>query len=641
MKLSLGELESRLKAEGHLREANLDKSNLKGLRQPGADLSKASLKGANLSKGDLSGANLSFADLSGANLKGTNLAGANLEGARLEKAALDECDLTGARLDRAVLIGATARKATFGGGTSDGADFSGADLANAKVVGGGFTNCKFTEAALAGGEWTEARLVGCDFGKANLQDATLPKLDAEGCSFQGAVLSFAAITDARFAACSFVGAEIYAATLNNVRFEGADLSGANFQSAELRGVALGFTSVKKANFKSVSGLDDAALQDLKAQGAAISRGLVKRLGLFVWRSTAAKVIVVALIAATAYGAYRYRANPVNWGFEQLMTAAQKARNGGQLDAAKKYLDIALQKYKTTYRESQILFMKADLAGETGDYAEAERLFRLVISDYPDNEDTIFNSNVRIAELFNKQGKTDEAIQQARKIIKDWEFYYGVGNAYRLLADVYMDRGDKDQAVAAIQEFIQKHADDKKFVAEGNRLLAELYQRAGMTDEALKLYLAMLQESTPDENPQWIYNRVGDIYFNQGKLEDAERIYKTLTGKFPQNGDVQIIALSGLARIAERKNDLEGAEKLLRDALTRYPKSDAVPGLMSTLANLYQEMGKTDEARAIYDKMISRFGNRQGDVTQAYFGHQLRPRPAGHSIGAPGRGVEDL
>jgi tetratricopeptide (TPR) repeat protein len=614
MKLSLADLEGKLKSEGHLRQADLDKSKLRGIRQPNADFAGASLKGAELSKGDLSGANLSGADLTGADLRKTNLSGADLTGARLEKADLDECVLTGAKLDRAVFSGAKLRKATLGGGSIADADFTEADLTAATIAGGSLSKCRLA--------------------KTNLQEATLTGgLALADCDFTGAVFSLAALDDVRVSGGTLADAELYSTTFKGVRFEGVDATGTNFSASEFTDVALGFASVKKANFKSVSGLSDEVLADLKGKGAAISRKLLRRVGVFVWKSVWAKLIVLALIAGAGYAYYAYQNNPKNWGFEQLIDAARTARNGGDLARAKKLLDVALAKYKTTYRESQILFMQADLAADMKDYPEAERLFKLVISDYPDNEDTIFNANVRIAEINADQGKTDDAIEHIRKVIQDWEFYYGIGNAYRVLADIYMKRAEPDKAYAAIQEFIGKHQDDKKFVYEGNRLLAELYQRANRQDDALRVYLAMIASGVEEESPHWVYMRVADIYLVQGKIDDAEKTYKEVIAKYPKIDDAQINALWGMARIAERRGDIAGATKLVQQVIDRFPKSDSVPGLMITLANYYQSLGKNDEARAVYAKMESRFGTSRAEVAQAYFGRARIAVAGGDTEGA--------
>jgi uncharacterized protein YjbI with pentapeptide repeats len=95
--------------------ANLQGANLERAEGQGATLLGASLQGANLDSAQLQGADLSGSDLRVANLRGADLRGANLFSAVLQAAYLEQTDLRGADVRLARLQGAALSRADLRG----------------------------------------------------------------------------------------------------------------------------------------------------------------------------------------------------------------------------------------------------------------------------------------------------------------------------------------------------------------------------------------------------------------------------------------------------------------------------------------------------------------------------------------------
>ena len=131
-----------------LKEANLQKTRLKGV-----DLNESDLRDADLSCADLQGIDLEGADLQGANLREAKLQGANLREAKLQEASLREANLQEASLREANLQEASLREA------------------------------KLQEASLR-----EANLQGANLREAKLQEASLREADLRGADLRGADL---------------------------------------------------------------------------------------------------------------------------------------------------------------------------------------------------------------------------------------------------------------------------------------------------------------------------------------------------------------------------------------------------------------------------------------------------------------------
>ncbi len=122
------------------------------------DLSKSDLKGARLQ-----GFDLSVTDLSGANLQGADLRGVILREAYPLGADLSEANLSGADLRNCYLSGAN-----LSGANLQGADLSGANLLSANLCG-----ANFHRANLSGAILTRTRALATNFAQANLSGALL------------------------------------------------------------------------------------------------------------------------------------------------------------------------------------------------------------------------------------------------------------------------------------------------------------------------------------------------------------------------------------------------------------------------------------------------------------------------------------
>ena len=96
-----------------------------------ARLAEAFLRGADMKEAILVDARLPRADLSGANLTRANLQRAFLESATMEETILDEANLAGANLTEATLTDALLKGAKMEGATLKGADLRGANLIGA------------------------------------------------------------------------------------------------------------------------------------------------------------------------------------------------------------------------------------------------------------------------------------------------------------------------------------------------------------------------------------------------------------------------------------------------------------------------------------------------------------------------------
>jgi hypothetical protein len=94
-----------------------------------------------------------------------------------------------------------------------------------------------------------------------------------------------------------------------------------------------------------------------------------------------------------------------------------------------------------------------------------------------------------------------------------------------------------------------------------------------------------------------YSELGDIYFEQGKLEDAEKCYREAMQRDAEDLDTQ----AHLGQCLLRRKHPDEARKLLENVCARDPKHDYGHSLMA-LAETLTALGETGEAIRIWEQV---------------------------------------
>jgi uncharacterized protein YjbI with pentapeptide repeats len=155
--------------------ANLYKVNLSMAYLRGADFSMANLKGAELNGAELTRAKFTSADLIEADLNWSDLTDAQLNGADLTGADLGNAKLSNANVNKAILCNVNLR----------GAELDGADLTDAELLGADLHGTNLTQANLTRTDFSTANCQEANFEKSILVQARLNSADLSNCRIYG------------------------------------------------------------------------------------------------------------------------------------------------------------------------------------------------------------------------------------------------------------------------------------------------------------------------------------------------------------------------------------------------------------------------------------------------------------------------
>jgi uncharacterized protein YjbI with pentapeptide repeats len=111
-----------------IKQAIIDKKDLRGCNLSGSDLRSSDLRGCNLSGCNLRGCNLSGSDLRSSDLSGSDLRGCNLRGSNLSDSDLSGSDLSGSDLRGSSLRGSDLSGSSLRGSDLRGSSLRGSDL---------------------------------------------------------------------------------------------------------------------------------------------------------------------------------------------------------------------------------------------------------------------------------------------------------------------------------------------------------------------------------------------------------------------------------------------------------------------------------------------------------------------------------
>jgi tetratricopeptide (TPR) repeat protein len=269
----------------------------------------------------------------------------------------------------------------------------------------------------------------------------------------------------------------------------------------------------------------------------------------------------------------------------LGSAGAASTSRADLDRTIAAMDARLAKNPNDARAAfglaDALIRETRVTGNAGLAMRAESVLLGVLKSDPQS----YNARKMLGAVYLSQHRFRDAIREAercRAARPTDAWIYGV------LGDAHLELGEYPDAFAAFDHMTSLRPNAASYARAS-------YARELKGDLAGALQaMTMATEATSAQDPEslaWHHAQLGHLYFDMGRLADAEREFAHAEFAFPGHP----FAADGLARVKAARGDYAGALDIVTSQLATAP----TPAIAALAGDLLTALGRTDEAERQY------------------------------------------
>ena len=164
----------------------------------------------------------------------------------------------------------------------------------------------------------------------------------------------------------------------------------------------------------------------------------------------------------------------------------------------------------------------------------------------------------------------------------------------LLGVVYHNDSNPQRAVACFEKVLELDPELREMPLSRQLFWSQLVEdlvSCGRADDAGGVLIKALANAPDPE----LMGRLGQIYFLQGRLDDAERFFRQAVERDPSNYNLYL----SLSRIALQRHQNDEALNYLNQAKRLAPDEYSV---LYSLATIYQQLGRTADAARLQETL---------------------------------------
>lgn len=232
---------------------------------------------------------------------------------------------------------------------------------------------------------------------------------------------------------------------------------------------------------------------------------------------------------------------------------------------------------------QLFLQQARLTGDAASYEKAERALQTSLSLVPQNTLT----ETSLAATYYAQHRFSEALELAELVLARDP---ANTQAQATLGDAHLALGNYPEAELAYQQLAQASTAPAVLAR-----LAHLAELQGETAQALALLQraaeGAVNQGQPKDEIAWYLIRLGDLHFNAGELNRAEKYYRAA-----QNlSEDYYLARASLGKLSAARGHYEAAIAYYQQSVEIIPQ----PDFLAALGDLYWLTGQPEKAEQQY------------------------------------------
>ncbi len=291
-------------------------------------------------------------------------------------------------------------------------------------------------------------------------------------------------------------------------------------------------------------------------------------------------------------------------------------------------DIVLERYPNSPVIAQATYLRAQAFDKMGRDEEAikayrdvrdlyDRMFELLRGSFRERKNVDFEnyrqlfetSSLRVAEIYRREGKFEEAYQELIAAQETAEERFYKAKVQMRLGDNYMEWKRFDDAYVAYNQVIDLYSDTPyPAIAQYNKGEARYFDDD--FERARSEYL-LVAENYPDSETGLRANAVYSAAWSSEKVGDFEtslKLYAQVVQSFPRS-DQAPLCLLRIGRVNTEQQRFDAAVKAYQQIADDYGETHHAADANYGLGLLYKQQGKPDEAIQAF----SRVGRSAGEV----------------------------
>lgn len=164
------------------------------------------------------------------------------------------------------------------------------------------------------------------------------------------------------------------------------------------------------------------------------------------------------------------------------------------------------------------------------------------------------SHLRLGTIYKNEGQIDKAVEHLARAAELFPHYAGAGNPHAQLAEIYQQRGQKREAIAALETLVRHNETNLDALKQLAELKLGVGDRAGSIDALFTSFYVYPFNAS-------LHKLAGDVYLEQGDARQAVREFRVLIALAPPD---LAAAYYDLARSLEASgNRREAKREVLR------------------------------------------------------------------------------
>lgn len=259
--------------------------------------------------------------------------------------------------------------------------------------------------------------------------------------------------------------------------------------------------------------------------------------------------------------------------------------------------------------------------ETTQYDQAQSTYLRLLQEpalekNPEEKIKAYNGLGAVNEQMRNYQQALEYYTQAREVATGVDDRFTVEQS---IVRVLSEMGQVEQAEQTLAAMRQQYPDRENSLEQTTFLVLSAKFNKNQVDEALAGYQQIADSSQSRENRAAALTHIAQAQVALGRLDEALQTYRKMKKLVGDNEAQRRVAELGTATILRQQRKYSQALDIYRNVFNSSEDQETRYQALSSMAKIYEETGRYEQARKLFNQLLTEFSNHQNAQATAYQG----------------------